>query len=697
MCKTLIFFLLLFPLSLFSQSGKDGAETVSTAGVIFNRYTTLAASASTGNTSVTVSDIANLSSAAIAGAANNPYATAALGYGDLIMIIKMQGASINTTNTVSYGAVTANNNTGVYELKVVRGVAGNVISFCGGLANDYTIGGTQRVQVIRIPRLSALTVNAAASITASAWSGSFTGGIVALEVTGNAAVNGSITVTGLGFRGGVVDNNTSGAPGGPTNYVNAASSDGAEKGESIAGFQADYDGLNGRYDRGAPANGGGGGNAHNGGGGGGANGNNGNTWTGQGVMIVNGSNPLAAWQLDPGYTANGNALTNSSGGGRGGYTYGSTNQVATSVAPGNAAWGGDNRREAGGLGGRPLSYSSSLLYLGGGGGAGDANNSAAQNGANGGGIIYLHVTGNLSGSGSVTANGAAAGATIGGHNDAPGGGGGGGAIRLNIQGTITGVSITANGGVGGNQLITAAESEGPGGGGGGGYIQTTGTPTLSVTGGANGTTSSTAVTEFTANGATTGATGGTLTGQAFVAAPALTCFALPVTLVSFDARLNTQQQGLLSWITENETNVESYIVEASMDGTQWQSLQTVVANNVLDRQTYVVNTGVLTKTTNFRLKILNNDQSFTYSSIKQIAITAKTNIRVSADQVLLTGVAPGAQSVIIYSASGSRIYGRQLTGETTVTISNSSFAAGMYYLKIYHVSGREEVLKFVKP
>ncbi len=697
MSKTVLLLFILLPFSLFSQSGKDGAETVTTAVVIFNRYTTLAASASTGNTSVTVSNIANLSSAAIAGAANNPYATASLGYGDLIMIIKMQGATINTGNTSGYGAVTAANNTGIYELKVVRGVAGNVISFCGGLVNNYTIGGTQRVQVIRIPRLSALTVNAAASITASAWSGSFTGGIVALEVTGNAAVNGSITVTGLGFRGGVVDNNTSGAPGGPTNYVNAASTDGAEKGESIAGFQGDYDGLNGRYDRGAPANGGGGGNAHNAGGGGGANGNNGNAWTGQGVMIVNGSNPLAAWQQDPGYTANGNALTNSSGGGRGGYTYGSSNQVATTVAPGNAAWGGDNRREAGGLGGRPLAYASNLLYLGGGGGAGDGNNTAAQNGANGGGIIYLHVTGNLSGTGAVTANGAAAGPTIGGHNDAPGGGGGGGAIRLNIQGTITGVTITANGGAGGNQLITSDESEGPGGGGGGGYIQTTGTPTLSVAGGSNGTTSSNAVTEFTANGATTGASGGTLTGQAFVAAPALTCFALPVTLVSFDARLNTQQQGLLSWVTENETNIESYHIEASTDGLQWQTIQTLPANNLLDRQTYTITTSVVNKTTHFRLKILNNDQSFTYSSIKQLLVPVKTNIIVRADQVLLTGIAPGAKAVVLFSGNGSRLYEQQLTGQASITISNPSFAAGMYYLKIYHVSGREEVVKFVKP
>ena len=84
-----------------------------------------------------------------------------------------------------------------------------------------------------------------------------------------------------------------------TTYRSSSANDGGEKGEGIAGYQADYEaaGMGGRYSRGAPANGGGGGNGHNAAGGGGANGNNGQPWTGAGVMDPE---PLylAAWKLD---------------------------------------------------------------------------------------------------------------------------------------------------------------------------------------------------------------------------------------------------------------------------------------------------------------------------------------------------------------------------------------------------------------
>ena len=693
-CSILFLLAGLAPIHLYSQSGKDGAETVTTAGVTFNRYTTLAVTATAGSTSITVASAANLAAGAIAGAANNPYATAALGYGDLIMIIKMQGAAINTTNTVNYGTVTSANNTGLYELKVVRAVSANLITFCSGLSNNYVVGGTERVQVIRIPRLSALTINVGASLTATAWSGTFTGGIVALEVNGNAAVNGSITVAGLGFRGGIIDNNTSGAPGGPTNYVNTSSNDGAEKGESIAGFQTDYDGV-GRYDRGAPANGGGGGNAHNAGGGGGANGSNGNAWTGQGVMIVNGSNPLGAWQLDPGYIANANALTNSSGGGRGGYSYGSSNQIATTVAPGNALWGGDNRREAGGLGGRPLTYTASTLFFGGGGGAGDGNNTASQNGANGGGIIYLLVTGNLSGSGSINANGANAGPTIGGHNDAPGGGGGGGAINLNVQGSISALSITANGGTGGNQLITSDENEGPGGGGGGGHIRSTGTPTVSVTGGNNGTTTSTAVTEFTSNGATRGATGASLLSQSFVPVPALDCFPLPVSLISFEAKLNDSKEGIISWVSDIETDLESYIVEYSTDGVNWNVFSVTPARNLPGRQLYTVNTGILRENRFYRLRILNSDQRYSYSVTRLLTGNSKTTLIVSGNNLMLQGLSPQALRIRMFNSSGSLLSDNPVSNNTTQVIPLNHLSYGIYILKINYAAGQEEVMKFI--
>src|SRR6185295_2136175 len=103
---------------------------------------------------------------------------------------------------------------------------------------------------------------------------------------------------------------------------------GAEKGEGIAGNQGDYDNFGGRYDRGAPANGGGGGNGHTAGGGGGGNAGIIASWNGYGVPDVSTGSWATAWNLE----WSGFASNNSSGGGRGGYSYSSDDENAYVIA-----------------------------------------------------------------------------------------------------------------------------------------------------------------------------------------------------------------------------------------------------------------------------------------------------------------------------------------------------------------------------
>lgn len=244
----------------------------------------------------------------------------------------------------------------------------------------------------------------------------------------------------------------------------------------------------------------------------------------------------SGWVLDPSYAQNGNALTNSSGGGRGGYSWGNTNLNPTVTGPGNSAWGGDERRVVGGLGGRPLTNSpTGRLFFGGGGGAGHANNNNGGSGGNGGGLVFV-IANNVTGSGSILSNGTAGGDTgrTDASNDAAGGGGGGGTIVLRANNIANTINISAAGGGGGNQFWDnpsgTDETEGPGGGGGGGYIAVAGggTPTKSAAGGVSGQNDKTFMLPFRPNGATNGASGqanevvnfvnlcsGTITGNVF--------------------------------------------------------------------------------------------------------------------------------------------------------------------------------------
>jgi large repetitive protein len=472
--------------------GKDGDVTVSGTGVVVNSYWAVSGSAAAGSPSITTI-----------------LAPTGLAVGDLVMIYQAQGATINATTTaVNYGAVTALNSAGRYEFQTVASVSGGTITFatyagtCTGLRFGYA--GTAGAQVVRVPQFRDLVVNAGNSVVASPWNGS-TGGIVALTVSRNFTLNGSISANAAGFRGGAVDNAASAL--GITTYATTNPAEGGEKGESIAGYQATIAG--GQYGRGAPANGGGGGNAHNGGGGGGANGLSGNAWVaGRGRPSTTGTGWAAAWNLEG---AGMTSTTNEPGGGRGGYTFGVADGDALTQGPGNAVWGGDNRQQAGGLGGRPLTFNRlNRVYFGGGGGAGDGNNNSVGGGGKGGGLIFLQTSSTsatVTGSGIVSADGAMGANTNNSQNDAPGGGGGGGTILAQLTSAAT-LVFRANGGAGGNQLITSIENEGAGGGGGGGVIAVTaGLGARTANGGIHGTTGSAGVTEFPPNGATQGNTG----------------------------------------------------------------------------------------------------------------------------------------------------------------------------------------------
>lgn len=467
---------------------------IAAANTSVNRYTPLAADAATGATTITVGNAATLNAAP----------------GDLLFIVQMQGAQVNGTNTNAFGAVTLVNGAGQFEMVTVQSVTGNQIALSPGcgLVNAYSAAA--HTQVIWVPQYSSLTVAAGGSVAPPAWDGAV-GGVVVVQA-GAVNLTGAIDASGLGFRGGVLSNLAFEPVTLGFQYRSPDPRAGGEKGEGIAGFEADYDAIGGRYSLGAIANGGGGGAAHNGGGGGGANGDSAMPWLGSGVMPAGGTMAAPwslAWALDPDAIDAGGP-TQSSGGGRGGYSYSAAAQDPLTVGPGQAVWMGDFRQYRGGLGGRPLANDPlAHAFAGGGGGAGNENDGAGGPGGAGGGIIYI-VANSVTGTGAIRANGAAGGPTTGGGNDGPGGGGGGGTIVVVAPSVASTVVLQANGGAGGDQHIVGFgdEAEGPGGGGGGGFIAApAGATATTPTGGRAGATDSPALVAFPPNGATNGAPG----------------------------------------------------------------------------------------------------------------------------------------------------------------------------------------------
>jgi uncharacterized repeat protein (TIGR01451 family) len=482
----------------------DGSSTIS--GVVNTYYPA-------------VSDLGAGGSSVSLGAATG--AATPIASGDLVLVIQMQDAQFDRNNDQGYGdnvngdpdnGLTLLRNSGHFAFARATSavpLSGGTLTIAAstGIAfNDANASGTngqRRYQVIRVPQYDDAAI--AGAVTAPAWNGR-TGGVVVLDVASELALSaGTISVDGLGFRGGGGRQLGGGSGANTDRRTLATNNANASKGEGVGGtpryvlngsslLDTGVEGYpNGSYARGAPANAGGGGtdgtpadNAQNTGGGGGAN-----------------------------YGA----------GGRGGHAW--CPSAPTGCAQ-TGGWGG----------GAITSQNETRLIMGGGGGAGTTNNGTgtpgaglASSGAAGGGVIIVRA-GTITGSGTLSANGASANATVG--NDSNGGGGAGGAILVTTTETPTAaLSIRARGGDGGSNDTGGTLAHGPGGGGGGGFIATSWGASGDTAGGAAGTTIGGGA--FGASYGAAGGEGGTTAAAAGSSVPGLSSGAecSPVVTKSF--------------------------------------------------------------------------------------------------------------------------------------------------------------------
>ena len=445
--------------------------TNATASGIVNNYYAGNGNLSGGSTSLTL------------GATDTRVPAVTLAVGDLLLVMQMQDASINTSNNNTYGngsgsgsGSTSVGRSGLFEFVRVTSLGASV-GFTPALTNSYTqlaataTNAQKTYQVVRVAQYASLTAN---GITAPAWNGS-TGGVAVVDVQNTSTLaNGTVEgmtnraffLAGKGFRGGA--GRGLGVSGGAfTDYASLSTAGfHASKAEGIAGTPFDVATLtsnwgfkatnppaitrptapatiegypNGSYAAGAPANGGGGGsdgnsnvNDENAGGGGGGN-------YGQGGV---GGRPWNSPLRDTG--------------GRGGSGYAGT------LAFNRIFMGG------GGAGGTNNSTADAATYLNNGISC-SLGTGLCSSGAPGGGVIVIRAR-SITGTGVIDVRGAH------GYNVANDAGGGGGAAGSVIVQTNDGgnATVDAFGGDGGNawgaQAGGLGDRHGPGGAGGGGFV-----------------------------------------------------------------------------------------------------------------------------------------------------------------------------------------------------------------------------------
>ena len=596
--------------------------------------------------------------------------------GEPVLIIQMKGASVTSTNTASYGNISAIGDAGNYEFNTICSITGNQVMLHNKLVNAYDPTGS--VQLVAYTSYTDVTVSG--TINAQAWDPTTgKGGVVVISATNSITLNANIDVSGQGFEGGVLVNYA--IP--PYNcdwatavngyyYGDPGSGDytAGTKGEGIAAMIAgEPDGM------GKLANGGGGGNNANTGGAGGGN-----------------------------YGAGGN------GGQRAGETF------------------FDCHGQYPGIGGASVSaygytVGTNRIFMGGGGGSGEENNGVGEPGANGGGIIILSAPTITGGGGQLLANGlqptnSACLDPLQAEGDGGGGGGAGGTIIINAT-TVSGpITASAMGGAGSNSSNRVNDCTGPGGGGGGGIIWAAGgswpaAVTATVTGGANGVVSAgntKTSCRGSANGATSGSNGVTQSGYVAPALGLASCTVLPApALASFAAAPSGAAVALL-WKLNSDpavTGIGQFILERSADSTGFSELTTVAASAGMLIYPYVDPAQGIAGRISYRLKWQDGSGVWWYSRVVEVTLEPGPGVL---SMTLQPNPARDQLTVEVYSRSGemagvviSDVVGQSLfaqrvllhPGVNTVILSLKNMAPAVYFLAVTRESGRE-VREFLK-
>ena len=654
-----LLFILLFTISKAQICPSPGTTTISVNPDTY--YPGTQATVNTGATSITIG-------AAVAG-------STPISIGDIVLIIQMQGAEINSTNTDSYGdgvsGSNANgylNNTNHLAGNMEYAVATNNVPLAGGTLtistgttlsyqNSNYISGTvgqYRYQVIRVPVYYNATLGA--NITAADWDGN-TGGVLVIHTTNNFSFSGfSLSAAGTGFRGGA-SRQLGGDGGVNTDYRTSANNDNnASKGEGTAGtpryvnnngslLNTGIQGYpNGSHGKGAPGNGGGGGTD---------------------------GNP-AANDENSGGAGGGNGGT----GGRGGNSWNS-----------NLAVGGEPAVTF-------AQRTARRVVMGGGGGGGTNNNGTgtpgsgfASSGSAGGGIVILNSKFIIS-AGTINVNGSNAYNTV--INDGSGGGGAGGSVLILATSGHSNVTVIANGGNGGTNT-GGGVAHGPGGGGGGGVIFSNGTlnAASTVIAGTAGTTAG-GINFNSANGTV----GAIVQNSATSAFPVFSnaCVILPVTLLQF--RANKQNDDvLLEWTTEQEINFQWFEIERSLDGVNFTKAGVVYGRGGITRNAYsytdinAIDNGYVIY---YRLKMVDKDGLYKYSSVdlvkfdKKIGINVKPTLLIRGEKIVLS--APGNTGsfyIRLINLAGQEMKSYRLSGNK-IEIPTDYLSKGLYVLKIFN-------------
>ncbi len=185
---------------------------------------------------------------------------------------------------------------------------------------------------------------------------------------------------------------------------------------------------------------------------------------------------------------------------------------------------------------------------------------------------------------------------------------------------------------------------------------------------------------------------------------------LPLELLNFSARPYNNELIRLNWETASESNTSHFEIERSTDGIQYYKINTVAAaGNSNQNLVYTIDDKDVERNRlyYYRLKMVDMDQTFTYSNVQSAKIIADDNtpsftilanpiedniVRLALNNMI------GSVSINLYSLLGQSLYNQTNTisnKSATIYLENLNLAKGIYLLSINYNDTRwtEKIIK----
>lgn len=196
---------------------------------------------------------------------------------------------------------------------------------------------------------------------------------------------------------------------------------------------------------------------------------------------------------------------------------------------------------------------------------------------------------------------------------------------------------------------------------------------------------------------------GTATLQSTAAIPVVP---LGLKLLNFEGSL-INKNVFLKWVTTNEVNTNRFDIERSADARSWAKVgqKNASGNTAINvNYDYTDDVNGLAGTIYYRLKMLDNDESYAYSNILTFnlgkendsyvkvyptVVVKGENVNISFSQNYITG------NIVVLNSVGQVVKREQLPDSKSLSIGTGDLAMGTYFVKLVNAHAYTDLAKFI--